>query len=711
MEENELPDLDSFRRECATCPNGVTAIRYDIHALYQYAGLPCNTGSYLQNSVNDSLFEAIKATFQAGHHQVNEHFRSLQKELLYAHVLDGNPLGPEVAVIATLLSAMRPLSGQPKSALKGNWKLAVQRVVEYNTLFGDADKSNEDYINAFQQRDREVAFAAMRLRERGYALRREVGNIFLEPADEDRLIKRLQQVMASFPGARVSQKLFSLLSPNYDSVQERYHYGRRPSQFGAGRPQIPINFLLQLCAKHSSGKKPYRCSQRSWNELIELSTDYAALFDVQPYNSFGMLFNDVWTLLPFLRELALYDSLFSVTQIRPSDVIKLARGLLGWLQPDEKMGIGWTLNDFILISEAIISGTVGVRGSSFVTYADVERRCPTVDPKIVRFALDEVFSHSQAGANQRFNKPTDKPEDNLPREEQSGHDFFEHPLLKSRDNGFILLEKSFCAPAIIESLFKALRATKIKNFDSLVGDEIERFLLNELSARGITAFQGDYDDALGVHGECDAVIECPDTVIFIEMKKQPLTRKAQAGIDTALLIDMAASLLLAQLQAGWHEVRIRRDGSLLLEQNGQLRRSELNGRSVERIAVTLFDYGGFQDRMLLQQFLQAQLAAEYKPVDNVHKVKFEKINEHLNELRTQTAELHALLDEKGEAARFFNCWFLSVPQFLVLLDGVSSPQSLKDELWNTRHISFGTLDFYFEHAYMKGLRSQPDWPK
>lgn len=65
--------------------------------------------------------------------------------------------------------------------------------------------------------------------------------------------------------------------------------------------------------------------------------------------------------------------------------------------------------------------------------------------------------------------------------------------------------------------------------------------------------------------------------MFFELKKQPLTRKAQAGSDTALLIDMAASLLPAQLQAGWHEVRIRRDGYLLLEKDGKTRPIDLNG--------------------------------------------------------------------------------------------------------------------------------------
>lgn len=425
---------------------------------------------------------------------------------------------------------------------------------------------------------------------------------------------------------------------------------------------------------------------------------------MQPYSTFGLLFKDTWTLVPFLQELALYDSLFTITQTRPSDVMKLLRGLLGWLDPDQKRGIGWTLNDLFAVGNAILSSG-GSRGSSFISHTSIAARCSGVDARIVKFALDEVFSHALPGANQRFNKPTDAPEDALPREQRSGHDFFERPLLASRDGGFMLFEKALAAPAIIEAVFTVLRSTKLKNFESLVGEEMEHFLRQELGAHGIAALQGDYDDSLGSHGECDIVIECPDTVIFIEMKKQPLTRKAQAGSDTALLMDMAASLLHAQLQAGWHEVRIRRDGFLLLEKDGQRRRVDLNGRAIERIAVTLFDYGGFQDRTLLQQFLQAQLAAGYSPVDPALNAKFDKINAQLEELRTQIAQLQSLVGGRGEAARFFNCWFLSIPQFLVLLDGVDSPATLRLALGNTRHTSLGTLDFYFEHAHMKQLKA------
>lgn len=704
MEEAELPDLESFRCEVSNCPNGIRPILDDSDALYRYVGLPSNTGCFIRRSVEKSLFDSIAGAFQSGHRQVSEHFRLLRREMLYEHILEGTPLGVDFATVAILLDATRPKQGQLNTAPRGDWKLAVQRAVEYETLSSSAHWTEAEHVDRIHRRELEVARAALRLRNRGYTVRRERGRIFLEATEEDRLVSRLQQLVASFPGSRISRQLFTFIFSSYDHHQERYHYGRRPSLIGEGHPQVPINYLLQLCAKYPFAKKPYLGNKDSWRELIELSTDYAALFDVQTYSQFELLFQDIWTVLPFLQGLALYDSLFSITQIRPSDVMKLCRGLLGWLDPEEKRGEGWTLNDLFALGEMILSSCAGVCGPSFLSHASASRDCPTIDANIVSFALDNVFSHPLPGANQRFNKPTDTPEDALPRESRSGHDFFERPLLKSSDNRFFLIEKPFCAPAIIEAIFTALRSTKIKNFESLVGFEMERFLLNELESHGIPVIQGDYDDSLGLHAECDAVIECPDTIIFLEMKKQPLTRKAQAGYDAALLVDMAASLLLAQLQAGWHEVRIRRDGFLLLEKDGKKKRVDLNGRAIERIAVTLFDYGSFQDRTLLQQFLQAQLSAEYSATDPSFNSKLSKINDRINELRSQTAELQGLLGEKEDAARFFNCWFLSIPQFLILLDDVDSPEALKSALWNTRHSSMGTLDFYFEHARMRQIR-------
>jgi Holliday junction resolvase-like predicted endonuclease len=100
-----------------------------------------------------------------------------------------------------------------------------------------------------------------------------------------------------------------------------------------------------------------------------------------------------------------------------------------------------------------------------------------------------------------------------------------------------------------------------KGLDDKVGLAVERFLEAEFASHGVPIGRGDYN-AEGEHGECDLVIEASETVIFSEVKKKALTRQAKAGSDVYLLLDLAGSLLAAQVQAGWHEVRLRRHGHL-----------------------------------------------------------------------------------------------------------------------------------------------------
>ncbi len=281
----------------------------------------------------------------------------------------------------------------------------------------------------------------------------------------------------------------------------------------------------------------------------------------------------------------------------------------------------------------------------------------------------------------------------------AGHDFFLRPLLRMSGNQFVLLDRSVCAPACLEALMTPLRA-EIKELDDKVGMAVERFIEAEFASHGVPISGGDYD-AGGNHGECDLVIEVPHVVIFSEIKKKTLTRRAKAGSDAHLLLDLANSLLAAQVQAGWHEVRLRHHGHLDLERDGTVTRLELNDRQVERVAVSLFDFGSFQDRILLKQFLEATMCATFTPTAKSLEKKFEEINAALVEIRAQLAELHP--GQKEIDQPFFNCWFLSVPQLLVLLDGVTDAAGFKAVLWSCRHFVTGSSDLYFDLSYRRRL--------
>jgi hypothetical protein len=70
------------------------------------------------------------------------------------------------------------------------------------------------------------------------------------------------------------------------------------------------------------------------------------------------------------------------------------------------------------------------------------------------------------------------------------------------------------------------------------------------------------------------------------------------------------------------------------------------------------------------------------------------LNQSLDELNAQENALTLL--RRPPSRPFFNCWFLSVPQLLILLDRVNSPDDFRKELWSTRNYTLSTSDFYYE---------------
>lgn len=137
------------------------------------------------------------------------------------------------------------------------------------------------------------------------------------------------------------------------------------------------------------------------------------------------------------------------------------------------------------------------------------------------------------------------------------------------------------------------------------------------------------------------------------------------------------------------------------KQDGVTHRLEWRGRHIERVAISLLDFGSFQDRVLLKQFLEGTLNASFGVNDTTLQEDFTRLNKLLDALRRQTAALHPGQAEVPQP--FFHCWFLSVPQVLVLLDWVEGPEALKEALWKTRHVVTGSSDFYFDHAHMRQI--------
>ncbi|MDO8774820.1 MAG: hypothetical protein Q7K57_40165 [Burkholderiaceae bacterium] len=689
-------DLKAFRQIVDSAGPGIAVCEDDLLRLYEYVGLE-DRGSYTRKAVSDALYASIQGCFTSGHSAVWRACKSLRKDLIREHVLLKASLDPYFEVLDHLQDAVRT-DGDPRAPIRGDWNQAIRGALDHVQIHSWGD-INRPMLHA---RDFQVAEAARALRDAGFAIHLELGWLGLEETAETALIAAIEDLVAVIGGINVARRIFDAISPHYDADQQRYHVVRHTSMTGGGLPQMPWGYLIQLAAKHAQGHKPYKNNDDQWRTLCGLSQAYAAVIDVQPYAPaiYGTM--DATGLVPYLQEMALYDTLFRIPQTRPTDVVKIARGMLSWLDTSMPTKAGWSIDQVLEIIDYLLDPGRNVRGPIFVAESDIRRACSHIPREVMTRILSEVLSHPSSGANQNFSRPTDAPIPEDPNLKSAGHDFFLRPLLRMSDRQFVLLDRSVCAPACLEALLTPLRA-EIERLDDKVGTAIERFIEAEFASHGVPIGGGDYD-AGDKHGECDLVIEVPETVIFSEVKKKTLTRRAKAGSDAHLLVDLANSLLVAQAQAGWHEVRLRHHGHLDLERDGTTTRLELNGRQVERVAISLFDFGSFQDRILLKQFLEATMYATFTPTASNLKKKFAEINAALVEIRDQVAALYPGQNEINQP--FFNCWFFSVPQLLVLLDGVTDADGFKTALWSCRHFVTGSSDLYFDLAYRRQLERE-----
>ncbi len=370
-------DLHTFRQIVDGAAPGIAACESDLQRLYDYVGLE-HGAAHTGTAVSDALYAQIRDCFTSGHATVWRTCRSLRKDLIREHKLSGAPLDPYFEVLDHLQDAVR-ISGDPRAPIEGDWSLAIRTTLDHIQIYSWS-KPNREKTYA---RDFMVADAARALRDAGFAIRLKPGQLSLEETAETALIAAIEDLVSTIGGVNVARRIFKAISPQYDTDQQRYHVVRHASPTGEGLPQIPWGYLLQLAAKHAWERKPYGNADAQWQRLCGLSMAFAAVIDVQPYapTFYGGL--DAHTIVPHLQEMAVYDTLFRIPQMRPKDVVKIARGMLGWLDTSAPTKAGWSIDQVLEIVGYLLDPIRDMRGPISVDEADIRRACPKIPHKTV----------------------------------------------------------------------------------------------------------------------------------------------------------------------------------------------------------------------------------------------------------------------------------------------------------------------------------------
>jgi hypothetical protein len=675
----------------------------DLIERYRLLGLP-ETGNFTSKAILDELHTRIRSAFVTGDRGVAQQCRELLGELIHDHILERRPLSPYVDILAHIKDAT-----QSQNIMGDNADQSWRQAIESATLSAHEMKlGNVERLPILYPEFYATGYAAARLRHAGYSIERTGHKIHLSEDMQSRLISTIEKLLSEIGGLNFIGQAYNRLN-GYDKRQERYHFVAPKLNVQDGQqPLIPIGYLFLLAIKHySNGQSKGVFEKLNFEACVAMARDYAIILDVQDYAHYPHFPLVPKELIETLQKMALSDSLFKTPQLRGSDVVKIIYGLIDSEALDTHSEENWTLRQAIQVIDAILTWSAERRGPVRIRARDVRKLCPSVEGNLVDTILANVLSHPEVGANQKFSRPTDAPTMTPGDGNDMGADFAQRPLLRYTEKSFMLMDRSACAAAFIESIFSRIR-NRNKNFDRKLGTKIERFVRDVLLQHNIPSCGGVYRTG-AEEGECDVVVETNDVIIFIEIKKKPLTRRARAGSDFNLVLDLAQSLLDAQVQAGNHEIRLQCNGFLDLNENGQVHRIELKGRSVERIALSFSDFGSFHDRLFLEKILNALVQINFGTPYAQYKKNFEAINELISILRKQNEVLYPA--DGVQRRPYFNCWFFSLPQLLVLLDKVDGPEAFRGTLWATRNIATGSGDLYFDmhHAEQIKETNSPVW--
>lgn len=609
------------------------------------------------------------------------------EDLGIRHLCDGMEIERSWRVAACIQQALRRRGNSPTA--QSDWSRAVglaDRLAASHKSHMPIDQS----ISA-NARISTLSHAVRILRDKGYRIDLPAtGGADMPDSELSRLVDEIHRLAKSL-GQSLAISAAGAMRPRWSDFTGRFNLGRPGYvvQIDA-TPQQPLAYLYQLGIRYFALESTASDPQRALTDLLALLTNAAAMLDLVP-RSFNLMFARVADVVPILRQSTAYDSVFLVTQAKVSHV----KSFLDWMMRHPsfvslKSKSGTSASQVHSLASMLLHACATAKRIDEFTVIRPVAAAVAVNADVVPAValLRDIFCHKN-GANQSLTFP--------PKDDHVDAAF--RPLLAVGD-ALVMQPPSIGARAVLNATMDWCRRAWPKggNFDSeALGPMFEEFVRDKLSEKGVTVLCGDYDQA-GDDGECDAVIETNEAVIFIELKSKLLTRKARSGDDLAALVDLAQAIVRPQAQAMSRHATLARSGVLRLRSKSGEFPVILAGREVLKVSITRGDLGSLHDRPFLAQFLKAGSVANFETVDPPKQGQLKDLGRWFKKLKV-AAQSVGEDDYLKSPLPYSRCWSLSVFHLLLLLENTVDNETFSSELQRTRWLITPLRDFYEEYAY------------
>lgn len=616
---------------------------------------------------------------------IQDEFIFLRKKLIFEHVVNNQNLEPYFKYLDVLIDALRSdsVTTDTGESISVDWVAIISVLAEIKetcSLLNNTEINKDLYAKYF-----DFSASCLNLINRGFKIIEVDKNFYIDENSYEAINLELDRLAKSVGGCNLLYAAFNSISTRYDEFQRRFHVVRILSMgFERPVPAIPWSYIIALGVKHSNdlGEKEL---QESFIELVKLLQDLTVVFELQDYSPYESWYINHRGLIRFLSDEIVYDNLFCIQQINHEDAAEILKYIICSEELKEIRSYGFSIEKIYQAGLSILN------------------QCH--DTQIVNISFSTIKEKIKLG-KQRAGKIIDdilvnhRPNHNLcfpPKNISIDHNF--NQLIPFKES-YVLLPKPLSSLAFINNTMNSLicpDGIRNKNNEAAIGQVVERFVKHKLQTYGISYLSGGYVSVDGtICGESDVTIETEEALIFIEIKKKGMTRQSMDGVDYSILSDLGDGLIHASAQCYKAERVLKCDGKLNINNFSTI---VYKNQRIFKIALTLNDYGSFQDRMTIRTLLSHSLGSIFKSDDNKIDKKLDGWRKHLQEMSLHINELKNHVGYYEEP--FHDLFFMSVPQLLMILRDRNTAEALVKTLTTLSSVSHSTRDFYKEYSLSK----------
>lgn len=541
------------------------------------------------------------------------------------------------------------------------------------------------------QRQRDRSSAIRRLMKQGV---RVVFKDETKEVDLENLFpvhQKISGVIERVGGARSTEVLLRMCA-NYSETHHRFTQNRQGNRLGAVKPEmdIPIAYLINL----AFNKLSHKGSKRYVNELLDairLATDVCfAKYDAQTYTVWEDIFYNKEKIDEYFHQIIIWDSLYTI----PQSSLPFVQSLMQFLIPEihnagYKMSGSYSLQEF----DSAMGYMMGqMRSHEFiqVRLSDVQDKTGMEKEKLTAIWQDIAVQTVNAG----YITPLDYAHVTISMS----------PGVLLPNGDILLYPQSLGAIGWYEVFVTKLREQN-RGIDNMVGKLLEKYLRQQFFKKGIGTIAGDYD-VKKEHGECDLAIQGEKAIVLMELKKKTLTRLSKNGHVFQIILDLAGALFYPQEQAFHTETMLLENGVLHLDDGQNKYILEKGERRIEKIAVSLNEFGALHERFIVERMLEIFCCSDISfDIDGIAEIlqNVDKVKEVVKEQVKLRKKKKAMCDYAERISKiheikrlFFNSGFLSIEQICYILSQSSDTEDFLSKLEGMKYVTFGTKDFWAE---------------